>query len=282
MAICSSSSSECVQSPARPGRDRGRPAPASSSVTISGDGQRAQRVDLGARQQRRDNLERGILGGGADQHDVSALDVGQKRVLLGLVETVDFVDEQHGAAAHAPIALGVGHHFLDFLDAAEHGAERDEVALGEPCDQAGERGLAYAGRSPRVIEPSSSSRSMSTRSGLPGPRMCSCPTNSSMVCGRMRSASGRCLPGPGGVVSNRLMAYGPLPLGLVEHDAGGHGGVQDSTPEGGDVQIGGARGVIADAVTLAADDDGAAWASPLCDRLALGRASAYTPGAFVR
>ncbi len=44
---------------------------------------------------------------------------------------------------------------------------------------------------PQKISEPVSSRSICTRSGLPGPRMCSCPTNSSSVRGRMRSASGR-------------------------------------------------------------------------------------------
>ncbi len=46
---------------------------------------------------------------------------------------------------------------------------------------------------PQKINEPVSSRSIWTRSGLPGPRMCSCPTNSSSVRGRMRSASGRVL-----------------------------------------------------------------------------------------
>ena len=42
---------------------------------------------------------------------------------------MNFIDEEHRAAAQAAVALGVGHHRLDFLDAAEHGAERDEIAV---------------------------------------------------------------------------------------------------------------------------------------------------------
>src|SRR5262249_48213967 len=45
--------------------------------------------------------------------------------------------------------LGVGHYRLDFLDAAEHGAEGDELAVSDACDQAGERGFADAGRTPK-------------------------------------------------------------------------------------------------------------------------------------
>ena len=111
--------------------------------------QRAQRIHPRAREQRRDHFERRILRGGADQDDVAALHVGQKGVLLRLVEAVDLVDEENGAAAQAAQRLGVGHHGLDFLDAAQHRAEGDELALGDAGDQVGERGLADAGRSPQ-------------------------------------------------------------------------------------------------------------------------------------
>ena len=76
----------------------------SSSVTISSHGQRPQRVDLGAREQRRDHFERRIFRGRADQDDVAALDVGQKGVLLGFVEAVNFIDEHHRAAPAARAA----------------------------------------------------------------------------------------------------------------------------------------------------------------------------------
>ena len=113
------------------------------------DRERVQRVHLRAREQRRDHLERRILSSGADQDDVAALHVGQERILLGAVEAVDFVDEQHRAPAQAAAALGVRHHALDFLDAAQHRAEGHEIALGDARDQPRERGLAHAGRSPQ-------------------------------------------------------------------------------------------------------------------------------------
>ncbi len=45
---------------------------------------------------------------------------------------------------------------------------------------------------PQRISDVSSSFSICTRSGLPGPTRCSWPRNSSSVCGRIRSASGVC------------------------------------------------------------------------------------------
>ena len=62
-------------------------------------GERLEDVDAAAREQRGDEFEGRILGGGADQADVAALDVGQEGVLLRLVEAMDLVDEDDGARA---------------------------------------------------------------------------------------------------------------------------------------------------------------------------------------
>jgi len=105
-------------------------------------------VDLGAGEKRRDHFERGIFGGGADKEDVAGFDVGKEGILLGLVEAVDFVDEDDGALAGPGFALGIGHDFLDFLDAGGDGAERDEFGFGEAGDEAREGGFAAAGRPP--------------------------------------------------------------------------------------------------------------------------------------
>src|SRR3989442_38855 len=80
-----------------------------------------------------------ILGRRTDQDYVALLDVGQKRILLGFVEAMNFVDEDHRATAHPARPLGVGHHSLDFLDAAEHGAEWDELAMRHTRDDPGQR-----------------------------------------------------------------------------------------------------------------------------------------------
>ena len=111
--------------------------------------ERLQDVDAGAGEQRRDDLEGRILGGRADQGDVSGFDVRQKSVLLGLVEAMHFVHENDGAPPGAPRVLGGGHHVLDFADAAEHGAEGHEFGMRAARDQARQSGFAAAGRSPQ-------------------------------------------------------------------------------------------------------------------------------------
>jgi len=105
-------------------------------------------VDLGAGEKRRDDLEGGIFGGGADEEDVAGFDVGEEGVLLSFVEAVNFVHEDDGALGSAGFALGLGHDLFDFLDAAEDGAEGDEFAAGEAGDDARESGFAAAWGAP--------------------------------------------------------------------------------------------------------------------------------------
>ena len=114
------------------------------------DRQRLQDVDLRARQQRRVDLERRVLGRRADQDDVAGLDAGQEGVLLRLVEAVDLVDEQDRAAARAAARLfRFRHDLADLLDARQHGAERDEVRARRAGDHPRQRRLAGARRAPQ-------------------------------------------------------------------------------------------------------------------------------------
>ena len=105
-------------------------------------------VDFGAGEKWGDDFEGRILGGRADEDDVAGFDVGEEGVLLGFVEAMDFVDEDDRAMAGAGFMLGGGHDFLDFLDAGENGAERNEFGAGQARDQARQSGLTTARRSP--------------------------------------------------------------------------------------------------------------------------------------
>ena len=62
-------------------------------------GEGPQHVNAGAGQERGVDFEGRILGGGSDQDDVAAFDVGKERILLGVLEAMDFVDEEELAAA---------------------------------------------------------------------------------------------------------------------------------------------------------------------------------------
>ncbi len=112
-------------------------------------GERFEHIDAAAREQRRNNLKGRILGRCADQPDGAALDVGQKGVLLRLVEAVNLIDEQDGARVHLRGLRGGDHHLLDLLDAAHHGGKLDEGGLGGLGDDLGQRGLAHSRRTPQ-------------------------------------------------------------------------------------------------------------------------------------
>ena len=114
-----------------------------------GFGERLQHEHLRSREQGRVDLERRVLRRRADEDDVARLDPRQEGVLLGLVEPVNLVDEEDGAAAPGtPRTLGPGHHLADFLDAGQHRREGDELRLGRLGNQPGEAGLARARRPP--------------------------------------------------------------------------------------------------------------------------------------
>ena len=112
-------------------------------------GERIEDVNLGAREKRRDHFERWIFRGGADEGDVTSLDVRKEGILLSFVEAMDFVDEDDGALAGVGFVFGGGHDFLDFLDAGEHCAEGDKFRSREARNQARESCFAAARRTPQ-------------------------------------------------------------------------------------------------------------------------------------
>ncbi len=152
---------------------------------------RFHHVHAAARQQCRVQFERGVFGGGADKQDGAALDVRQESVLLGLVEAVHFVDEQHGAAAAGEALRRFGKHRSHFRQAGKHGRDGLEFGVGVVRQQRNASVvLPQPGGPHRIIEctcPDSTAR----RSALPGASRRRWPTISSRVRGRMRSASGR-------------------------------------------------------------------------------------------
>ena len=85
-----------------------------------------------ARKERGDNLERGVLGGRADEGDRAVLDVRENRVLLGFVEAVDLVEEEDRAAVVGAANLaGLLDGAAEIGDAGGDGGQGDEVAPGE-------------------------------------------------------------------------------------------------------------------------------------------------------
>ena len=64
-----------------------------------------EHVRTGARQQGVVQGEGRVFGGGADENQRAVLDKGQERILLGLVEPVHFIEEQH----RRPVVVGANH-----------------------------------------------------------------------------------------------------------------------------------------------------------------------------
>ena len=108
-----------------------------------------QDIDLTPGQQRGDDLETGVLRGGADEGHRTALDGAQEAVLLGLGEAVNLVDEQHRPRAEHALALRAVDDLADFLDAAANGAELVKGPTGGFRHQAGQGGLSDPRRAPQ-------------------------------------------------------------------------------------------------------------------------------------
>jgi hypothetical protein len=108
----------------------------------------AQDEHLRAREQSSVERETGILGRGADESDGAVLDIWQETILLGAIEAVDLIDEQQCALAGAGGVARGGEGGLEIGDAGENRRDRREAHADRIGQQAGERRLAGAGRSP--------------------------------------------------------------------------------------------------------------------------------------
>jgi hypothetical protein len=98
---------------------------------------RAQLVDLAARQQRRVDLEVRVLGRRPDERHEPLLDRRQQRVLLGLVEAVDLVEEEDGRLGQLAAVLGA---LEDLAHLRAPGLDRAELLQG---------GMGRGGHDPR-------------------------------------------------------------------------------------------------------------------------------------
>ena len=110
-------------------------------------GQRLQRIHARAREQRAVDLERRVLGRRADQRHEAVLDRRQQRVLLGLVEAVDLVEEEDRWRPTRGATMGRALEHGAHLGAAGlHGAQLLEHRPRVLGEDPRERRLAGAGR----------------------------------------------------------------------------------------------------------------------------------------
>ena len=108
--------------------------------------QRLQLVDLGAREQRRVDLEVRVLGRRPDERDQPLLDGGQQRVLLRLVEAVDLVEEEDRRAPRVAPLARPRDHLADLRPPRVDGRELLEGGVGVLGGHPRERRLAGARR----------------------------------------------------------------------------------------------------------------------------------------
>ena len=112
-------------------------------------GERLEGEDAHPGEKRRNHLERGVFRRRPDQRDQAALDMGEKSVLLRLVEAVNLIhEEDRPAPVEPPQFGGLLNDGADLLHAGEDRREADEVRFCLLGQDPGERRLPRTGRSP--------------------------------------------------------------------------------------------------------------------------------------
>ena len=155
-----------------------------------------QRHEQAARQQRRHDRERRVLGRRGDQGHPAVLDRRQQGVLLGLGEAVHLVDEQDRAApGGAELAARVVDDRADVLDPCRHGGQLRRTAA-PPRSRPGARASSCRCRAAPTGSATSAARrprpagAAATRAGSPRPAR---PPRRATL-GRIRTASGATSP----------------------------------------------------------------------------------------
>jgi hypothetical protein len=99
-----------------------------------------------AADQRFVDLEIGVFSGGTHKDHGAIFYPRQQCILLGLVETMHFIDEEDRAllVELGPL-LRLGNRFADLLHSRKHGVEGNKVRRGGIGDHLGQRGLAGTG-----------------------------------------------------------------------------------------------------------------------------------------
>lgn len=171
--------------------------------------QRFEFDDHGSAEQRLDDGEAWVFRGGRDEGDVAVFHTGQQRILLRFGEAVHLVDEQHRFLAFGDETfVRAFEHVTHVLDAGGDRGQFLEDTAGLFGDDIGEGGFADSGRSEQDDGARCDERAF--RSGVgesaqwrPLPNTRDCPTTSSMLAGRMRTASGRVTSSGASIAANK-------------------------------------------------------------------------------
>ena len=107
-----------------------------------------ERENFRAGQKRPNDGETGILGSGSDEGDYPLFDVRQKRILLGFVPTVDFVEKQDGALAFQKILSGLRDYLRQILLFADDSGKVEEFRVNGFGYEVGETGFPSSRRPP--------------------------------------------------------------------------------------------------------------------------------------
>ena len=100
-----------------------------------------------ARQQRRNNAERRVLGRGRHQNHPAVLHAGQERILLSLRKTVDLVEEEHGGrAVHVAVEQRLIHDRAHILHARSNRRKLHEFTTRRARNHMRQSGLTRTRR----------------------------------------------------------------------------------------------------------------------------------------
>ena len=111
------------------------------------DAERFKSKNLGSRNERAVYVKERIVSGGADQPNVSGLNIGQEDVLLRLIEMMDLVNEENGLLSGCVAAIRrASNYATHFGHVAFHAADSNEFGVRHFRDDPGERGLSASWR----------------------------------------------------------------------------------------------------------------------------------------
>ena len=116
-------------------------------------GERHQHEYLHPRKQGAVQLKAGVLGGGPDEGHRAAFDVRQEGILLGPVEAVDLVAEEHSPPPEHLSLFRFADDLLHPRYAIQHRRELHELPVGVLGNQSGNGGLAGPRRAPEDAGP---------------------------------------------------------------------------------------------------------------------------------